>query len=56
MIQSSSVVEVKNGEARVFYNVSGQCSTADTKVDLPSWQSNTIIEVIPGYIVLYIQL
>ena len=26
-------IEIQNGEARVFYNVSGQCSTADTKVD-----------------------
>lgn len=47
-------VEVKNGEARVFYNVSGQCSTADAEVDFPSWQSNTVPEVIPsGYILYY---
>ena len=68
-------VEVKNGEARVFFNVSGEgsvtitkvnqtnpypntagCSVTNTEVELPSWKPNTSIEVIPGYILLYIQL
>ena len=49
-------VEVKNGEARVFFNISGEGSVTITKVELPSWKPNTSIEVIPGYILLYIQL
>lgn len=49
-------VEVKNGEARVFFNVSGEGSVTITQVELPSWKPNTSIEVIPGYILLYIQL
>lgn len=46
-------IEIQNGEARVFYNVSGQCSTADTKVDLPSWQSNTSPTVLASGFILY---
>ena len=48
-------VEVKNGEGRVFYNVSGEGSVTITKVDLPSWKPNTSPVVLsPGYILQYI--
>ena len=49
-------VEVKNGEARVFFNVSGEGSVTITQVDPPSWKPNTVAQVIPGFIILYIQL
>ena len=48
-------VEVKNGEARVFYNVSGEGSATITKVDLSTWKPNTNPQVLPpGYILHYI--
>lgn len=50
-------VECKNGEARIFYNVSGEGSDTITQVDLPTWYPNTSPVVFPsGYAVLYIVL
>lgn len=50
-------VEVRNDEARIFYNMQG--SDTITKVDLPEWYPNTspsILNLSGIYIVLYIKL
>lgn len=49
-------VEVKNTEARIFFNVSGDGSDTNICVDLPAWYPNHPIVIFKTYIILYISI